>query len=113
MRRLRAAERADYQVMLERTPGYADMLERDHEIEIELERMQDLEEAAYLRGCNDLGSGGRAVCDEGHYCERHYREAEADHAYLRGVPRSAVMGELSDEQVQDLRDAGRGHLVRV
>lgn len=61
--------------------------------------------------CSDLDSGGRAVCDEGYYCERHFREAEADHAYLRGQPSSVITGELTEEQVQDLRDAGRGHLV--
>jgi hypothetical protein len=61
--------------------------------------------------CSDLDSGGRAVCDEGHFCERHYREAALEHAWLAQQPRSFVTGVLSDEQEQYLRDAGRGHLV--
>ena len=36
----------------------------------------------------------------------------AEHAYLRGLHRSAVTGEHTDEEAEDLRDAGRGHLVR-
>jgi hypothetical protein len=52
------------------------------------------------------------VCDEGYYCEKHYREAAAEHAWMRGKPLSCVTGVLSDEEVQELRDAGRGHLVR-
>lgn len=62
--------------------------------------------------CSDLGTDGRAVCDEGLYCEKHYQEAAAEHAWMAGRPLSDVTGVLSEEQEQDLRDAGRGHLIR-
>lgn len=43
-------------------------------------------------------------CEDGQWCDKHYLQAEADHAYLRGTP--------SPEQAeQDIRDAGRGHLL--
>ena len=61
--------------------------------------------------CSDLGTDGRAVCDEGLYCEKHYQEAAAEHAYLANVPQSYVTGKYSDEERQDLIDAGRGHLL--
>lgn len=62
--------------------------------------------------CSDMGlEGQRAKCDEGLYCERHYREAAAEHAWMAGQPKSVVTGELDEEQKQDLRDAGRGHLL--
>lgn len=51
------------------------------------------------------------VCDEGRYCDKHMAEQEAAHAYLRHVPLGAVTGRLSDQDKQDLRDAGRGHLI--
>jgi hypothetical protein len=52
-------------------------------------------------------------CDEGRYCDRHFAEAMAEHAYLRGVPRHAVFNdeEAQEERNQALIDAGRGHLV--
>ncbi len=48
------------------------------------------------------------VCDE-HYCDRHMREAEAEHAWLRGLPRHAVFDDAQarEEREQELRDAGR------
>lgn len=51
-------------------------------------------------------------CDEGRYCDKHLAEAEAEHAWMRGIPKSVVTGVLSDEDKQDIIDAGRGHLVR-
>jgi hypothetical protein len=51
--------------------------------------------------------------DEGHLCEKHEAEAMAEHAYLRNVPRSAVFGGgMSESEKQELRHAGRGHLVQ-
>lgn len=61
--------------------------------------------------CSDLGTDGRAECDEGLYCEKHYREAAAEHAWMAGKPLSLVTGRLSEEQRQELREAGRGHLL--
>lgn len=54
-------------------------------------------------------------CDEGHYCDRHFEEASADHAYLRGLPRHAVFDDAQarEERDQELRDAGRGHSVQL
>ncbi len=44
-------------------------------------------------------------CGESGLCDRHFAEAMAEHAYLRGVP-------SEKEREQALIDAGRGHLVR-
>jgi hypothetical protein len=54
------------------------------------------------------------VCDEGHMCDLHEAQAMAEHAYLRGVPRYAVIEDAQgkEEFNQQLRDAGRGHLVK-
>lgn len=53
------------------------------------------------------------VCDDGRYCDKHRAEAEADHAYLKHVPRHAVFNdaEAVEERNQELRDSGRGHRV--
>lgn len=50
---------------------------------------------------------------DGDYCsEECSKEATAEFAYLKDLPLSALVGGLSSEQEQDVRDAGRGHLVR-
>lgn len=56
----------------------------------------------------------RTECDGDHSCDKHMAEAEADYAYLRGTPRHTVFNdaEAVEERNQELRDAGRGHLVR-
>jgi len=49
---------------------------------------------------------------EGNYCsEECAAEAAKEHEWMRGKPLSSITGVLSDEEQQDLRDAGRGHLV--
>lgn len=53
--------------------------------------------------CSDDAEGGA--------CDKHWEEALKDYAYLARVPRSAVYGEMTESEKQDLRDAGRGHLV--
>lgn len=50
-------------------------------------------------------------CDEHHQCDKHAAAAEAENAWMRNVSISAVTGVMSEEDKQDLRDAGRGHLV--
>lgn len=45
-------------------------------------------------------------------CDKHAAEAQAEHAWMRGRSKGACTGVLSDEDKQDIRDAGRGHLVR-
>jgi hypothetical protein len=50
-------------------------------------------------------------CGEGQMCDKHTAEAIREHSWMRGNPLSAVTGALSDEDKQDLRDAGRGHLI--
>lgn len=56
--------------------------------------------------------------DDGEACEacrdRADAQAMADHAYLRGLPRHAVFNDAQaqEERDQELRDAGRGHLVK-
>lgn len=54
-------------------------------------------------------------CDEGRWCDKHHAEAMKEHEYLRDIPRYAVFlndPEAREEFNQELRDAGRGHLVR-
>lgn len=62
---------------------------------------------------NVIDEHGNPCGDEGRLCDACF-EAEAQaHAYLRGTPRYTVMNdELARRELeQDLRDAGRGHLV--
>lgn len=53
-------------------------------------------------------------CDEGNYCDACFEREHAEHAYLRNVPRFQVYGDAqaAQELNQQLRDAGRGHLVK-
>ncbi len=54
------------------------------------------------------------VCDEGRWCDKHFEEEMKAHLYLKGLPRHMVYddAEAREERNQELRDAGRGHLVR-
>jgi hypothetical protein len=54
----------------------------------------------------------RTECDGDHTCDKHMAEMEAEHSWMRGRSKGACTGVMSDEDKQDLRDAGRGHLVR-
>lgn len=64
---------------------------------------------------NVIDDHGNPCGDEGRACESCQADAMADHAYLRGQPRHAVFNDQAaiDERNQDLRDAGRGHLVSM
>lgn len=64
---------------------------------------------------NPINDRGTPCGDEGRMCESCQTEAVADHAYLRGQPRHAVFNDQQaiDERNQELRDAGRGHLVSL
>jgi hypothetical protein len=54
-----------------------------------------------------------ALCgDEGRLCDICFAEAMAEHAWMRNVSIGAVTGVMSEQDKQDLRDAGRGHLVQ-
>ena len=46
------------------------------------------------------------VCDEGRWCDKHWKEAEAEMRVLYDREKR----EETDRQ--DIRDAGRGHLLR-
>jgi hypothetical protein len=54
----------------------------------------------------------RVICDEGNWCDRHFAEAMKENEWMRGLPLSAVTGVMSEQDKQDLRDAGRGHLLK-
>lgn len=58
---------------------------------------------------------GDCDCDEGRYCDAHFQEALAEHAYLRHVPRHQVIHDerSREEYAQELRDAGRGEKAAV
>lgn len=66
------------------------------------------------RGGHQPDCHSQVECDEHGYCDRHYAEAEAEHAYLRHVPGHMVIDdEQSREEFrQEMIDASRGHLVR-
>jgi hypothetical protein len=66
------------------------------------------------RGGHQPDCRSQIECDEHGYCDKHYAEAEAQHAYLKDVPRHMVINdEQSREELErELRDAGRGHLVK-
>jgi hypothetical protein len=54
------------------------------------------------------------TCDGERYCDDCWQRERAEHAYLRNVPRFQVYGDAQavEEFNQQLRDAGRGHLVK-
>lgn len=64
---------------------------------------------------NTINDRGTLCGDEGRMCETCQADAMADHAYLRGAPRHSVFNDQQaiDERNQELRDAGRGHLVAL
>lgn len=65
--------------------------------------------------CQNLLDNDQPCGDEGRMCAPCFAEAVAEHAYLRGQPRHAVFNDQAaiDERNQELRDAGRGHLVSL
>lgn len=67
-------------------------------------------------GCiHESDCHSQVECDEGRWCDKHHEEAMKDHEYLRDIPRYAVFlndPDAKEEFNQELRDAGRGHLVR-
>lgn len=64
---------------------------------------------------NVIDDHGNPCGDEGRACDACFDEAVAEHSYLRGAPRHAVFNDAQaiDERNQELRDAGRGHLVSL
>lgn len=55
-----------------------------------------------------------ALCgDEGRLCDKCFAEAVAEHSWMRNVSRGAATGVMSEQDKQDLRDAGKGHKVRA
>ena len=51
-------------------------------------------------------------CTDEVLCDAHFTAAMLQDAFLANVPRGAVTGVMSEAEKQQLRDAGRGHLVR-
>lgn len=72
------------------------------------------EAKAAVPSCLKLLDNGQPCGDEGRMCDVCFDEAAAEHSYLRNVPRHAVFNDQAaiDERNQELRDSGRGHLVR-
>lgn len=64
-----------------------------------------------VRDTTLVNSEGCPDCDE-HYCDKHQEEAEAEYRWMRNVSIGAITGVMSSKDEQDMRDAGRGHLVR-
>jgi hypothetical protein len=63
---------------------------------------------------NVIDEHGNTCGDEGRMCEDCMDAEMRAHAYLRGAPRHSVVNdaEAQAERDQELRDAGRAHLVR-
>lgn len=53
----------------------------------------------------------RVECDEGRMCDKHEAEAMAEHVWIRGMSHGAVFGFMNEAEKQQLREAGRGHLL--
>lgn len=64
--------------------------------------------------CQNLLENGQPCGDEGRACDECEASEAAFYSYLKGLPRYAVIDDPQsrEELDQDLRDAGRGHLVR-
>jgi hypothetical protein len=64
--------------------------------------------------CANTLDNGQECGDEGQMCDDCFQAEMKAHAYLRGLPRYMVIDdEQSREELnQELRDAGRGHLVQ-
>lgn len=62
--------------------------------------------------CTNLTEDARECGDEGILCDTCFEREMKDHEYLRHAPRT--FGPPPDVRAddQELRDAGRGHLVR-
>lgn len=66
-------------------------------------------------GEHETDCHSKTICDEGRWCDKHHEEAMKEHEYLRDIPRYAIFlndPDAKEEFNQELRDAGRGHLVR-
>ena len=46
------------------------------------------------------------TCEDGKYCDKHFREAMRENAYLKHVSKYTVMP-IDEEYEQEMRDAGR------
>lgn len=69
-------------------------------------------EARFFECGHFLDDGeGEACGDEGRLCEICLADCEKEHAWMRGQSKGACTGVMSEQDKQDLRDAGRGHLV--
>jgi hypothetical protein len=62
-------------------------------------------------GPHDPDCNSYRECDEQAYCDKHFDEASRENAWMLGVSLGAITGVMSDEEKQDMRDGGRGHLV--
>lgn len=64
--------------------------------------------------CPNNLENGQPCGDEGRLCDACQIEAEQAYTYLKYLPRHAVFGDAQaqEERDRELRDAGRGHLVR-
>ena len=60
---------------------------------------------------NIIDDYGNLCGDEGRRCDACEEAEMREHAWMAHVPLSAITGVMSEEEKQDLRDAGRGHLV--
>lgn len=68
-----------------------------------------------MNACLNLLDNGQPCGDEGRMCDPCFDAAAREHAYLRHVPRHTVFNDAQaiEERNQELRDAGRGHLVAL
>jgi hypothetical protein len=62
--------------------------------------------------CTNLTENGELCGESGVYCDPCFQREIQEHLWMRGVSLGAVTGKQSEQDKIDLRDAGRGHLVK-
>ncbi len=61
--------------------------------------------------CTNLTEDGQECGDEGVLCDACFEQDIRDHLWMRGLSYGAITGRMSAEDEQDVRDAGRSHLL--
>jgi len=62
--------------------------------------------------CPHITEDGRECGDEGILCDSCFLAAMHEHAWLRHVSKYAAGAPIDEAWELEMRDAGRGHLVR-
>lgn len=115
----RLLERARWDLddaLTERNVGVKRQMRDRARMSVKLARLllhSEIREAkAAVPSCLNLLDNGQPCGDEGRMCAACSDEAMREHSWMRGRSKGACTGVMSEQDKQDLRDGGRGHLVR-